>query len=128
MEALLGSHTKAEILCYLGLKGGSSGRQLSRTLGKSPTQVFKALRSLRRAEIVTQHGPPYHYTLNPRYPFYEELLQIIHKHVQRHPVAYLPKVPASRRVDPLAIYQLLAMRDQLVQGSKLSDVLRERYD
>ena len=127
MKELLGSGTKAEILRCLGLKGGCSGRRLGRLLGKSPTPIFKALKQLKRDGIVKYYDRARLYALNPDYLYHDELLRIIQKSAERVRPAYLPRVPRRRRIDPLAIYEILDLKGHVPAKQKLSDVLRQRY-
>lgn len=128
MKRIFGSQTKAEILKYLGQRGGRSGRALARALRKPPTPVFKALRSLYRSGIIRKSGSPNFYSLNPDFPFYDEILSMIDKASQQQPPTYLPKIPQSRRVDPIAIYRFVSERGPIPKIQKLSDLLREKYD
>ncbi len=130
MEELLGSKTKTMILLYLGLRGGTTGRRLSRILKINPTQIFKALRQLTTAGIVIQTHPSGFYALNVHYPFYEELLSMIHKQaaIMRKALRlFMPNIPEERRVDPLAVYDFIALRGAQKTTQKFSDILRKRY-
>ncbi|HCU23691.1 MAG TPA: hypothetical protein DF383_01640 [Deltaproteobacteria bacterium] len=126
---LLGSGTKEKILIYLGLRGGVSGRRLARTFKLSPTQVFKAIRSLAQIGLVKRDSSFNFYYLNTRHLFYEEMLHLIHKEAELHPRqtrAFLPNISPQRKVDPGAIFEILELRG-LPQHSKFSDILRQRY-
>ncbi len=128
IEALLGSHVKAGILIYLGLKGGTSGRQLARALNIHTTQIFKALKQLRAAKIVAHYGS--FYALDPFHPFHDELLRMVWKETAKNKKwarRIFPIIPEDRRIDPLAVYELASLRKETIPYPKLSDVLREKY-
>jgi len=129
MKKLLGSHVKADILMYLALRGGCSGRYLAQQLKTSPTPIFKALRQLLAAGVIVKQGKPSYYALNPHGLYYPELVVMLDKTFQHSQEAldYLPQLPAERRVDAQAIYELLAHREKTRPYQKLSDILRERY-
>lgn len=130
MKELIGSQTKVDMLLYLALRGGCSGRCLARTLKKSPTQVFKALSQLEGGHMITRYGAPSFYALNPRYRYYHELLSMLHKAAndkKQKKLFYMPRVSREKRIDPESVYELLALRGQSIKVPKLSDILRERY-
>ena len=132
MLGLIESQTKIDILVYLGIRGGCSGRQLARQLRKSATPVFKALRSLEKNKIIQKQGSPLFYTLNTRHPCYQELVSMIHKTFGTHRNKYhfLPKIKSDRKIDPIAVYEMAALRENSATVSpipKFSDILRKRY-
>lgn len=125
MKELLGSKIKVGILVYLGLRGGGSGRHLAEVLKRSPSQIFKALHALEKGKIIRKEVS--FYRLNPYYLYYKELLNIIHKNAARHSYPFLPKIPLERKVDPIAVYELLNLRGPTTPIKRLSDRLRELY-
>ncbi len=129
MKELIGSRVKVSILLYLGLRGGSTGRQLATVLKLHPTPVFKALNQLLQGKVVRNDSGIYE--LNPLYRFHPELLAMLFKEAEDHPKTvstFLPPIKKERQVDPLSIYRLIELRPSQPNKSKLSDVLRERYD
>ncbi len=129
MKELLGSRVKEQILLYLGLRGGASGRRLARSLKTSPTQVFKALLQLKKIGVVLKFGPPYFYALNPDYVYYDELTRIIQKKydsLRKKPV-YLPRIAEDRKIDPFAIYELSSIIGPGPKTIKFSEALKRRY-
>lgn len=94
-----------------------------------PSQIFKALHQLEDAGIVDRYGRSL-YTLDTAYPFYTDLLSILSKEAELHPSSvrsFLPLPNADRRVDPLAIYEMVSLRGPAPQAQKISDLLMERY-
>jgi DNA-binding IclR family transcriptional regulator len=129
MIEIFGSRVKAVILLYLGLRGGSSGRNLARTLKIHASQVFKALNLLLKGKILRRYGRDL-YALNPDYVHHETLLRMIEEEARQHPSlvkAFLPVIPREREVDPLSVYRLLELQGRRTSSTRLSDVLRERY-
>jgi hypothetical protein len=128
MNELLGSQVKEDILLCLGLRGGCKGRQIARLIHKSPTPVFKAIHQLEKARIITKHGPPFFYSLNPYYIYHDELMHMIWKRIEkRTSLPFYPEIAPERRVDPCAIYDLLTYRESKIPVQKFSDTLRKRY-
>lgn len=129
MRELLGSRVKEQILLYLGLRGGASGRRLARNLKTSPTQVFKALLQLKKSGIILKFGPPFFYVLNSDYIYHDELIRIIQKKYDalRKKPAYLPLLADDRKVDPFAVYELSSVIGPGPKIMKLSEALRRRY-
>lgn len=122
IKELLGSKVKAAIIFYLALRGGTSGRRLARALKISPTQVFKALRPMVAQGWILANPQFRYYALNPRHLFYEDFRNMIHKEVTQH-----PSLPAERKIDPLAVYQILSLRGTSPHSEKISDRLRDLY-
>ncbi len=128
MKEIFGSQTKVDLLCYLGLRGASTGRSLARQLNASPTPIFKALRQLTDEAIILKMGQPSFYALNPHYRYYDEIIRMIYKSMDPTKTpTFLPDIPEERRIDVIGIYELLAVRGTIVTTQKLSDRLRERY-
>lgn len=130
MIDLMGSVVKEQILLYLGLRGGISGRKLARVLQKSPTPVFKALRQLEKLGVVVRVGSPKMYTLNRDYPYFDELVSIIEKRVRmtNKLISFIPHIAPDRRVDAVSVYEFLPFRDAgNIKSEKFSDVLRKKY-
>ena len=131
MIELFKSRVKVEILRFLALRGASSGRRLSRILHFSLSQAFKALRPLVKAKVLIYHPDSHLYRLNPNYLYHDELVSMIYKMNSRsnRPPSYLPFVPTERHVDPLSVYQLMALRETRKEKTypKFSEVIREKY-
>lgn len=129
MFGVIESRTKSDILAYLGLRGGCAGRKLARILRKSPSQVFKALKSLRHSKIINKFGPPYFFALKPSHPCSTEIISMIYKAYEARPSDYpfLPRIRSERKIDPEAIYEIVALRGPGPAVEKLSDVLRKKY-
>ena len=129
MFGLIESRTKSVLLLYLALRGGCSGRGLARKLRISPSQIFKALRYLKKHKVIIQFVSPTFYALNPRHPCYFELASILDKAYRAHPLRYpfLPPIAPDRKVDPKSVYEIIALRGQTTSFEKLSDVLRRKY-
>lgn len=129
MFGILGSEVKELILMYLGLRGGASGRKLGRATHKGVTQVFKALKQLEKNQIIIKSQKPFMYVLNPEYVYYPELLSMIQKNQHRHPrkFPFLPVISASRKVDPISVYEFIELRGNQTPIEKFSDVLRTKY-
>ena len=128
IENLLGSHVKASILMYLGLKGGAAGREISRALKIHTTQVFKALKQLCDVKII--HHYESFYALNPFHLFHEEIMRMIWKEAEKNKKfsrRFLPTIKEDRHVDPLAVYEIAALRKEKLAYPRLSDVLRAHY-
>lgn len=127
MKELLGSHVKEQILLYLGLRGGTSGRRLARVLKMSPTPVFKALHQLVRHGVVSKSGPPYFYALNQDYIYFDELIQMIFKKYEalNKKPAYSRALPRERQIDPIAIYRFLPVLGKASKSVSLSEALRK---
>ncbi len=128
MKEIFGSHVKASLLLYLGLRGGTSGRELARILKIHPTQIFKALKQLTSSGILKYYQSLY--AINPFYIYHDELIRMIWKEAEKNKKfsrRFLPTIADDRRVDPLAIYELAALRKQTLPYPKLSDVLRKKY-
>lgn len=126
MKELLGSQVKERVLLCLGLRGGMSGRRLARLIKKSPTPVFKALHQLQRGGAIKKFGPPYFYALARDYPYYDELIRMIHKRAGKNP-PYLPRISEERRVDPLAVYEIANAMGRGPSMMRFSAALRRRF-
>ncbi len=129
MIELIKSKTKLDILVYLATRGGCAGRQMARRLHKSATPVFKALKNLEKNQIIKKEGPPFFYSLNTRHPCYPELVSILNKTYEAYPTRYrfLPKIKPDRKIDPISVYEIVALRSNPIRVPKLSDTLRKRY-
>ncbi|MBI2335404.1 MAG: MarR family transcriptional regulator [Deltaproteobacteria bacterium] len=129
MKGLLNSTAKEKVLLYLGLRGGCSGRRLAKVLKKSPSQIFKALNQLIKAGIIKKEPSCTFYVLNRHYPYYEELISIILKKSEHLPKSNLiiPKIQLNRKVDPIAVYEILELRNSNLSYPKLSKAL-SKYD
>lgn len=130
MEEIWGSRTKASILYVLALRGGCSGRRMARLLKMAPTPVFKALAQLIAAKIIRRAGSAF-YALNPDYPHYLAILQMVEKELELHGSkfrGFYPVLPEERRVDPLAVYEIASLRGATAgKAERFSDVLRNKY-
>ncbi|OGQ06818.1 MAG: hypothetical protein A3G32_00410 [Deltaproteobacteria bacterium RIFCSPLOWO2_12_FULL_40_28] len=127
MKEIFGSETKARIIKFLGMRGGYSGRQIAAHIGKSPTQVFKALHQLKKNSLIKQFYNPNYYTLNPHYHYFDELVALVYKASQTEK-KYLPHLEEKRRIDPFFIYQIVKLRGRAkTHIPKLSDLLRQYY-
>lgn len=128
MKEIFGSEIKVKILMYLALRGPSSGRDLAKVLGVSASQIFKALRQYTQQGILIH--APYGYAMNRRYFFYKNLLEMLLKEYKFHAKKYkhfLPYLKETQKIDPIAVYELIALREKKVIFEKLSDVLRKNY-
>lgn len=129
MFGIIQSRVKSDILVFLGLRGGYSGRGLAKRLHVSPSQVFKALHQLETSKIILKLGSPSFYALNMGHPCHDELIRMITKAYQANMGRYLflPKIREERRIDPEAVYEIIALRDKTITIEKFSDVLRKKY-
>lgn len=127
MKELLGSQTKEQILLYLGLRGGATGRRLARIIKKSPSQVFKALRQLETAGIVLRFGTPSFYILNSNYIYFDELVGIISKWQSSHKrkLSWIPNLPEKRKIDPYSVYEFLGVLKRGPKCKSFSHTLRK---
>lgn len=127
MKEIFGSETKAGIIKFLGMRGGYSGRKIAAKIGKSPTQVFKALHQLKNAGIIRQFRHPDYFTLNPRYRYFDEIVALVYKASQTEK-KYLPYLKEERHIDPFFIYQIVKLRGMAkINIPKFSDLLRRYY-
>lgn len=108
LEALFGNRTKEKVLLYLYTHGEGYAQEMRQKLGLPLRSVQLQLKRLEEGGILfcRERDRTIVYQLNPRYPFYSELISIIEKlfgaltpEVRRK--FYMPRLRPRRRGKPL---------------------------
>jgi len=81
IEVLLGSVNKERVLIYLVARKSGYAREIARYYESELTPIQSQLRNLENANILASQtlGKTRVYSLNPRYPFTKELVNLIEK-------------------------------------------------
>ena len=81
LEPLLGSQTREKVLIYLAAQKQGYAREISEFYNSSLSPVQIQLDRLEAGNVLVSHlsGRTRVYSFNPRYPFLEELLQLLNK-------------------------------------------------
>ncbi len=84
---LFGTGTRTNVLLLLALLGESHGRELARILDANATNVNKAILSLEQAGVLSGvlEGRSRRVSINPRYPYKNELMPLLEKMASSHP-------------------------------------------
>ena len=84
LETLLGSVSKERVLMYLVARKNGYSREIAKFFETDLTPIQKQLKNLENANILVSHtvGRTRVFSLNPRYPFYQEISNLIEKAIQ----------------------------------------------
>lgn len=99
LEAILGSTSKERILIYLYAREQGYATEIARTFKTSLTPIQKQLEALEVANVVycEPQGKTLVYTLNPRYPFMQELKALLQKALSFYPPEEQELLTMNRR-------------------------------
>lgn len=87
LEPLLGSKSSEKVLIFIAARGEGYAREISRLSGIALNPIQKQLDKLETGGILASQtkGRTRIYTFNPRYPFLNELKQLLDKALSFYP-------------------------------------------
>jgi sugar-specific transcriptional regulator TrmB len=107
-ELLFGSSTANKVLLFLARFGEGYPRQIARNFGIPINMVQKQLEKLEKSGILSSQlkGRTRVYTWNPRYPFKDELLNLLNRAFEFMPekevsLYYIKRTRPRRKGKPL---------------------------
>ncbi len=108
LEALFGNKTKEKVLLYLYTHGEGYAQEIRRKLNLPLRSVQLQLKGLEEGGVLfcRERDRTIVYQLNPRYPFYQEIIVLIEKLLQAIPSEirnrfYTPRLRPRRQGKPL---------------------------
>ena len=108
LETLFGNRTKEKVLLYLYTHGEGYAQEIRQKLNLPLRSVQLQLKRLEEGGILVcrERDRTIVYQLNPRYPFYKEVVQILEKLMQALSPEirnrfYMPRLRPRRRGKPL---------------------------
>lgn len=108
LEALFSNSTKERVLLYLYTHQEGYGKEISRLLGIALRSVQLQLKGLEEGGVLVcrKRDRTLVYQLNPRYPFYKELVAILEKALTLLPVderreKFTPRLRPRRMGKPI---------------------------
>lgn len=99
LESLLGSLSCERVLIFLAARGEGYPREIARFYDASYYPIQKQLEKLEAGGILvsSSKGRTRLYTLNPRYPFFKELKNLLDQALQFYPEAEREALLVNRR-------------------------------
>ena len=99
LESLFGSINRERVLIFLYSRNEGYAREIARFYKTDLSQVQKQLERLEIGNILYSRtlGKTRVYSLNPRYPFLEELKSLLEKVLSFYPSDELEKLSRSRK-------------------------------
>jgi len=99
LEPLLGSKNRERVLLFLYSRDQGYAREIARFYKTDLSQIQKQLERLEIGNIIYSKtlGKTRVYSLNPRYPFLEELQALLEKVLSFYPVEEREKLTLSRK-------------------------------
>lgn len=99
LEPLLGSKSSEKVLIFIESRGEGYAREISRLSGIALDPIQKQLDKLEIGGILASQtkGRTRIYTFNPRYPFLNELKQMLDKALRFYPEEEREKLILNRR-------------------------------
>ena len=98
IEALLGSKNRERVLLFLNVRKEGYAREISRFYKTDISQIQKQLERLELGNVIFSKtvGKTRVYSLNPRYPFLDELKALLQKVLSFYPIDELEKLTHVR--------------------------------
>ena len=99
IESLIGSKNRERVLLYLHARKEGYAREISRFYKTDLSQIQKQLERLEGGNIIYSKimGKTRVYSMNPRYPFLEELKALLEKVLSFYPVDEYEKLTQPRK-------------------------------
>jgi len=99
IEPLIGSKNRERVLLYLHAREEGYAREISRFYKTDLSQIQKQLERLEAGNVVYSKiiGKTRVYSMNPRYPFLEELTALLEKVLSFYPVDEYEKLTHTRK-------------------------------
>lgn len=108
LEVLFGNKTKEKVLLYLHSHGEGYAQEIRQKLELPLRSVQLQLKRMEEGGVLfcRERDRTVVYQLNPRYPFYHELIALIEKLMQALPAEvrtrfYMPRLRPRRRGKPI---------------------------
>jgi predicted transcriptional regulator len=99
LEALVGSTSAERVLLFLSARGEGYASEIARTYGVGPSLIQKQLDRMERDGLLVaqQVGRTRVYSFSPRFPFVEEVKNLMLKALEKYPDELQVKIRMDRR-------------------------------
>lgn len=99
LEALVGSTNAERVLLFLSARGEGYANEIAKTYDVGPSLIQKQLDRMERDGLLVAQmvGRTRVYSFNPRFPFREEVRELMLKALEKYPQDLQAKIRLNRR-------------------------------